>query len=156
LRSYPVTNQEAANQALADNIKNSEEQVGPTSIKPTGPSNPNRPPCMWILAQPMTPDATAVDESRPEVALPVSSTGCLDSYVTSVAPACSLSAHASVLSHVMCTSLICYALLNAPLQIHIDNAMPDYVVRHEQFERGMAKKWASGDRIRMFFGGKVR
>jgi hypothetical protein len=33
--------------------------------------------------------------------------------------------------------------------------MPDYVVRHEQFERGMAKKWAPGDRIRMFFGGKV-
>jgi hypothetical protein len=31
-----------------------------------------------------------------------------------------------------------------------------YQVRYEQYERGMAKKWSPGDRIRMFFGGKVR
>jgi hypothetical protein len=66
---------------LADNIRTSEEHLGPTSVRSTGSLNPNRPPCMWVLAQPLNPDALTVDESRPEVSLPIHIDNSLPDYV---------------------------------------------------------------------------
>ncbi len=40
--------------------------------------------------------------------------------------------------------------------IHIDMALPDYIVKPDTYMKGMIKTWAKGERFRMYFGGKVR
>lgn len=84
-------------------------KAGPTAKPAVQYINPNRPPCMWMVLQPVLPDGqqpTAED------------------------------------------------LVVVP--IHIDATLPDYIVRAEIYEKGMVKRWAAGERFRMYFGGKVR
>jgi hypothetical protein len=38
--------------------------------------------------------------------------------------------------------------------IHIDPALPDYVVQAQLYDTRMARHWKSGDRFRMYFGGR--
>ena len=40
------------------------------------------------------------------------------------------------------------------LPIHVDNALPDYIVKISAFEQSRKTKWKTGDRFKMFFGGK--
>ncbi|KAJ9507563.1 hypothetical protein QJQ45_019375 [Haematococcus lacustris] len=104
-RSYPVTNAEAALRALADS--KDLDPAAPTAARPVF-NNPNRPPCQWLLMQPLTADGADVDTTRGEVVLPM----------------------------------------------HVDASLPEYLVRVETYERGMAKRWQAGDRFRMNFGAK--
>jgi len=40
------------------------------------------------------------------------------------------------------------------LPIHVDNSLPDFIVKVEAFEQSIQKNWQVGDRFKMFFGGK--
>jgi hypothetical protein len=39
--------------------------------------------------------------------------------------------------------------------LHIDPALPDYIVQAANYETRMRKEWQPGDRFRMYFGGKL-
>ncbi|GMH41171.1 hypothetical protein BSKO_09081 [Bryopsis sp. KO-2023] len=39
--------------------------------------------------------------------------------------------------------------------IHIDNSLPDFVVKIGPYDQGTRKQWKTGERFRMFFGGKA-
>ena len=84
------------------------------SPKPEGTANmaplfmPTRPPCMWMLLQPLRQDGQdfVPDEARPPLILP----------------------------------------------LHIDVALPGYVVRPDVFEERMNTQWQPGMRVRMQVG----
>lgn len=42
------------------------------------------------------------------------------------------------------------------LPIHVDNALPDFIVKISAFEQSRRINWKAGDRFKMFFGGKSR
>lgn len=39
--------------------------------------------------------------------------------------------------------------------IHIDNTLADFVVKVSTYDQGTRKRWKTGERFRMFFGGKA-
>ncbi|CAL8466956.1 g6492 [Coccomyxa elongata] len=39
--------------------------------------------------------------------------------------------------------------------LRIDNALPDYMVKAELFDKGSHRMWSPGDRFRMYFGGRA-
>ncbi|KAK9824407.1 hypothetical protein WJX72_010057 [[Myrmecia] bisecta] len=42
------------------------------------------------------------------------------------------------------------------LPIQINNALPDFIVKMDVFDRGLQRQWRAGDTFRMFFGAKTR